>query len=126
LGRARARLALDQPDAARELFEQVAANRAWRGEATAEALFRLGEIAARRSTPDDLAKAQAHYQRIYLSYKRFPAWTARAYLRSAETFEALGQKQEAIDTLNRMLTFEPLRALPEAETAREHLRKLGT
>lgn len=72
LGRARARLALGQPDAARELFEQVAANRAWRGEATAEALFQLGEIAARRGTSDDLAKAQAHYQRVYLSYKRFP------------------------------------------------------
>jgi tetratricopeptide (TPR) repeat protein len=117
LGRARARLALGQLDAARALFEEVAANRAWRGEATAEALFHLGEIAARRATPDDLAKAQAHYQRIYLSYKRFPGWVAKAYLRSAETFDRLGQPAEALTTLNRMLTEEHLAPYPEWQKA---------
>lgn len=117
LGRARARLALGQLDPARALFEEVAANRAWRGEATAEALFQLGEIAARRATPDDLAKAQAHYQRIYLSYKRFPGWVAKAYLRSAETFERLGQPAEALTTLNRMLTEERLAPFPEWQKA---------
>ncbi|TAG29030.1 MAG: hypothetical protein EAZ36_04870, partial [Verrucomicrobia bacterium] len=126
LGRARAHLALNQPERARELFEQVASTRAWRGDATAEALFQLGEIAALRATPDDLAKAQAHYQRVYLGYKRHETWVARAYLRSAEVFVMLGQRQEAIDTLNRMLSFEPLRARPEAESAREHLRRLST
>lgn len=126
LGRARARLALGDADGARELFEQVAANRAWRGEATAEALFQLGEISARRSGRDDLAKAQAHYQRVYLSYKRYPLWVARSYLRSADTFVALGKTQEAIDTLNRMLSFAPLRARPEAEEARERLRRLNS
>ena len=117
LGRARARLALGQLDAARALFEEIAANRAWRGEATAEALFQLGEIAARRATPDDLAKAQAHYQRIYLSYKRFPGWVAKAYLRSAETFDRLGQPAEALTTLNRMLTEERLAPFPEWQKA---------
>ncbi len=126
LGRARARLALGDADGARELFEQVAANRAWRGEATAEALFQLGEISARRAGRDDLAKAQAHYQRVYLSYKRYPLWVARSYLRSADTFVALGKTQEAIDTLNRMLSFAPLRARPEAEEARERLRRLNS
>ena len=126
LGRARARLTLGQPNAARALFEQVAANRAWRGEATAEALFNLGEIAARRATPEDLAAAQAHFQRVYLGYKRFPVWVAKAYLRSADTFVALGQHPAAVDTLNRMLTFELLRSLPEAEQARERLRKLSS
>jgi len=117
LGRAHARLALGQLDAARTLFEEVAANRAWRGEATAEALFQLGEIATRRATPDDLAKAQAHYQRIYLSYKRFPGWVAKAYLRSAETFDRLGQPAEALTTLNRMLTEERLAPFPEWQKA---------
>lgn len=117
LGRAHARLALGQLDAARALFEEVAANRAWRGEATAEALFQLGEIATRRATPDDFAKAQAHYQRIYLSYKRFPGWVAKAYLRSAETFDRLGQPAEALTTLNRMLTEERLAPFPEWQKA---------
>jgi tetratricopeptide (TPR) repeat protein len=117
LGRAHARLALGQLEAARTLFEEVAGNRAWRGEATAEALFQLGEIATRRATPDDLAKAQAHYQRIYLSYKRFPGWVAKAYLRSAETFDRLGQPAEALTTLNRMLTEERLAPFPEWQKA---------
>lgn len=125
LGRARANLLLGRLDAAQALYEQVAGNRAWRGEATAESLFQLGEIAMRRGTPDDIAKAQAHYQRVYLGYKRFDLWVARAYLRSADAFVALGQKQEAIDTLNRLLSFESLRSLPEADQARERLRKFS-
>ncbi len=117
LGRARAQLLLDRPEAARALLEEVAANRAWRGEATAEALFLLAEISFRRGSPEDLAKAQAHYQRIYLSYKRYPAWVAKAYLRSAETFEKLGQHQEALTTVNRLLTFRELERFPEWQQA---------
>jgi TolA-binding protein len=62
LGRARAYLLLGRMDQAQELFEQVAGNRAWRGESTAESLFSLGEIALRRGTPDDLAKAQGRFR----------------------------------------------------------------
>ena len=125
LGRARAQLLLGRGEAARELLEQVAANRAWRGAATAEALYHLGEIARQRGTPDDLAKAQAHYQRVYLSYKRFPLWTARAYLRSAETFVKLGQDFEALTTINRFFTFrDQFEALPEWQQARALYEKL--
>ncbi len=113
LGRAHAQLLLGKFDAARGLFEQVAGNRSWRGEATAEALYQLGELALRRGTSDDLAKAQAHYQRIYLSYKRFPSWVAKAYLRSAQTFDKLGQIQEALTTVNRLFTFRELEKFPE-------------
>lgn len=109
LGRARARFALGRLHGARELYEQIAANRAWRGEATAEALYYLGEIERESGGPDALAKAQAHYQRVYLSYKKHAAWVARAYLRSAETFELLGQRAEALDTVNRFFTEERLR-----------------
>jgi tetratricopeptide (TPR) repeat protein len=117
LGRARAQLLKGRMDAARALLEEVAANRAWRGESTAEALFLLGEIALHRGTPDDLAKAQAHYQRIYLSYKRFPRWVSKAYLRSAETFEKLGQYQEALTTVNRFFSFRELERFPEWQQA---------
>lgn len=117
LGRARARFALGRLHGARELYEQIAANRAWRGEATAEALYHLGEIERESGGPDALAKAQAHYQRVYLSYKKHGAWVARAYLRSAETFELLGQRAEALDTVNRFFTEERLRGF-EAEWRR--------
>lgn len=117
LGRARAQLLNGRLEAAKALFEEVAANRNWRGEATAEALYNLGEIALRRNTPEDLAKAQAHYQRVYLSYKRFGPWVAKAYLRSAETFDKLGQVQEALTTVNRFFTFRELEQYPEWKQA---------
>lgn len=118
LGRARAQFLLGRLEAARELFEQVAGNRAWRGESTAESLYQLGEIAMRRGTPDDIAKAQAHYQRVYLSYKRFDLWVARAYIRSAEAFVKLGQPYEALTTVNRFFTFrEQFEKLPEWKQA---------
>nr|MCU0793661.1 tetratricopeptide repeat protein [Opitutaceae bacterium] len=114
LGRARAHLLAGRLDAAQKLYEEVAGNRAWRGEATAESLFQLGEIASRRGTAEDLAKAQAHYQRVYLGYKRFDLWVARAYIRSAETFVKLKQPFEALTTVNRFFTFrEQFEKLPE-------------
>ncbi len=126
LGRGRAYMLLGRMDQAQEVFEQAAGNRAWRGETTAESLYNLGEIALRRGTSEDLAKAQAHFQRIYLSYKRFNPWVARAYVRSAETFEKLGMITEAVTTVNRMFTEERLRPYrSEWSQAQEIHRRLS-
>jgi tetratricopeptide (TPR) repeat protein len=124
LGRGYALLALGRLEEAREVFENVASNRAWRGDATAASLVALGDISARRGNAEDLAKAQAHYQRVYLGYKRFASWVATAYVRSAEVFIALGQRDEAITTLQRMLTEDRLSSLPEYVAAQERLREL--
>lgn len=121
IGQAKAQLLLGRLDPAQELFEQVASNRAWRGVATAESLYSMGEILMKRGKPDDIAKAQAHYQRVYISYKRFVPWVAKAYLRSADAFEALGQNQEAANALREMLRDERLANLPEATVARNRL-----
>ena len=64
LGKARALLALERWDEARAVFEHIAAHRAWRGPATAESLFSLGEILWQRGDPESLAQAQAHFQRL--------------------------------------------------------------
>ena len=125
IGQAQALLQLGRLEGAQELFEQVAGNRAWRGPATAESLYSLGEIHMKRGTPDDIAKAQAHYQRIYISYRRYTPWVAKSYLRSADAFEALGQTQEAVNTLREMVNLaeknEELAALPETAAARSRL-----
>ncbi len=121
LGRARSLLALGRLDAAQELFEQIAANREWRGEATAESVWSLGEILVRRGGPENLAQAQAHFQRVYLSYRRFTPWVARAYLRSAETFAELGRQPEAVATLREMLRDERLAVSVEAAAAHQRL-----
>lgn len=124
IGQAKALLQLGRLDAAQDLFEQVAGNRSWRGPATAESLYSLGEIQLKRGTPDDIAKAQAHFQRIYISYKRYTDWVAKAYLRSAEAFEKLGQNQEAANALREMLRDERLTDYPETATAKNKLISL--
>lgn len=125
LGRARSLLALDQLDAAQAIFEQIAANREWRGEATAESVWSLGEILMRRGGRENLAQAQAHFQRVYLSYRKFTPWVARAYLRSAETFVNLGQQPEAMATLREMLRDERLAVRAEAAEAYRRLAEWG-
>lgn len=121
IGRARALLALGRLDAARELFEQVAGTREWRGELTAESVWSLGEILRQRGGREQLAQAQAHFQRVYLSYRRYPVWVARAYLCSAETFRELGQNPEAAATLREMLRDDKLAIRAEAAEARRRL-----
>jgi tetratricopeptide (TPR) repeat protein len=118
LGRARALLALDRFAEAKEQFETVAGNRQWRGEATAESVYSLGEILFRQGGRENLAQAQAYFQRVYLSYRKHPVWVVRAYLRSAETFALLDQPAEAAATLRELLRDERLSAHPDAEQAR--------
>ncbi len=124
LGRGRALLQLGRLDAAKELFEQVASNRAWRGEATAESIFNLGEILMKRGGDDAVAQAQGHYQRVFISYRRWVPWVAKAYLRSADAFETLGQYTEAAATLREMLRDQRLAELPETAEARRRLPAL--
>ncbi|AHF90161.1 hypothetical protein OPIT5_07910 [Opitutaceae bacterium TAV5] len=124
LGRARALLLLNRLEEARDLFEQIAGNRSWRGEATAESVYSLGQIFLKRGTPEDLAQAQARFQRVYISYKKFVPWVARSYLAGSEAFEKLGQTQEAVNTLYEMLRDKRIADLPEAATARERLASL--
>lgn len=121
LGRAKTLLATGRLDPARELFEQVASNRSWRGEATAQSLYSLGEILVRRGTSTDLAQAQAHFQRVFISYRRFAPWVARAYLSSGQTFEKLGQMKEAVATYREMRRDERLASFPEYKTAMNRL-----
>ena len=124
LGQARCLLALERWDSARALFERIAANRAWRGEATVQSVFALGEILARRGDREGLAQAQAHYQRIYVGYRKFLPWVAKAYLRSGETLERLGQHAEALATYREMLRDVRLAGLPEVQLAETHATRL--
>ncbi|MDF3059517.1 MAG: hypothetical protein K0R17_3732 [Rariglobus sp.] len=103
LGQAKTLLASNQLDRAKDLFEQIASNRAWRGEATAQSIYSLGEIHLKRGGTENLAQAQAHFQRVFISYKKFTPWVARAYLKSGETFEKLGQNPEALATYKEMI-----------------------
>lgn len=121
LGRAKSLLALGRGDEAKPLFEMVASTRQWRGEATAQSVFSLGEIERQKQK---WAEANAFYQRVFVTYRKFTPWVVKSYLASADAFVKLGKNQEAINTLAEMLRDEKLAALPEAETARKRLQEL--
>jgi TolA-binding protein len=122
MGKARALLELSRYDEARKLFEQVASIREWRGDSTAAALFYLGEGEARQGR---WAEAIAHYQRVFVAYQKYLPWTAKAYVRSADAFEKLGKRAEAIAHLKEMLRNEKLKDFPETTQARKMLGEWG-
>ena len=124
VGRARSLLALERWDEAQRVFEQIASNRTWRGEATALSVFALGQICEQRGGPDSLAQAHAHFQRVYVGYRRFVPWVVRAYLQSAMILEKLGKRNEAVATYQELLRDERLVTLPEAQEARKALLRL--
>ena len=126
LGRGKTLLAMGQLQEAKKVFEQVAAVREWRGEATAFSVFSLGEIEARQGR---WAEANAFFQRVYVGYQKFLPWVAKAYMRSGESFEKLGKINEAANTYRELLRLanekKELAAFAETEEARRKLAALG-
>ncbi|MEI6493822.1 MAG: tetratricopeptide repeat protein, partial [Verrucomicrobiota bacterium] len=121
LGRSMALLSLGRLDDARKGFEQVASVREWRGEATAQAVYSLGEIEFKQGR---WAEANAVFQRVFVAYQKFLPWVAKSYLASADCLEKLGKPADAIRTYQEMLRNQKLAALPETATARERLKIL--
>jgi TolA-binding protein len=122
LGEAQTLLALNRPNDAKPLFEQVASTRAWRGEATALSVFSLGEIQMDRGK---FAEANAFYQRVFVAYQKYPAIQAKAYLKSGEAFEKMGKITEARNTYSEMLRNPNLSSFPEISAAKQRLEHLA-
>ena len=122
IGKARTLLEMGNYEESRKLFEQVAGIREWRGDATAMAIYSLGQIAARQS---QYPEAIAYYRRVFVAYQKYLPWVAKSYLQAAESFTKMGKNQDAIDNLRDMLRNEKLQKLPEYEVAKRRLVELG-
>jgi TolA-binding protein len=123
IGQAKTLLAMGRFAEAKKLFEQIAATREWRGDATAYSIYSLGEIEEQQGK---LPEAIAYYQRVYVAYGRYLPWVAKAYIRSADCFQKLGKKQEAANTYREMLHNEKLSTFPEYQVARKQLEAAGS
>ncbi len=117
-GKAQALQGLKKWDDAKKLYEEIVATREWRGAEKAGSVFHLGEIAAEQG---DLGAANAHFQKVYLSYGAFPQYAAKAYLMSAEMLEKAGQPDAAATALRKLLDHPKLKDSAEAEIARKKL-----
>jgi TolA-binding protein len=122
VGKAKTLMAMGRLIEARKLFEQIASVHEWRGESTAFSVYSLGEIEAKQS---HWAEANAYFQRVYVGYQKFLPWVAKAYMRSAESFEKLGKTQEAANTYRELLRNEKLAGFAEAEEAKKKLAAMG-
>lgn len=122
LGKATALMELGKHAEAKKLFETVAGSREWRGEATAQAMFFLGEVERRQGRH---AEAVAHYQRVFVAYQKYLPWVAKSYVKAAECFDKLGKRKEAVAHLQEMMRNEKLGQFPETEEGRKLLQQWG-
>jgi tetratricopeptide (TPR) repeat protein len=95
LGKSRTLVQLKKYDNALKLYEVIAQTKEWRGEATAEALFMLGEIERMRGFND---KAIPYYQRVFIAHQKWKPWVARSYLECAKAFVALNRPANPEET----------------------------
>jgi TolA-binding protein len=116
LGKGKTLMELGKYEDAKACLQQVASRREWRGESTAEAVLLMGEVHFRNGEYDI---ALQHFQRVFVAYQRYPAIVAKAYLRSADCFEALGDSAKAQSHLREFLANEKLASLPETAEARQ-------
>jgi tetratricopeptide (TPR) repeat protein len=112
---------------AQALYEKVAKGtgekKDWRGEPTARAVFSMGEVERVRG---HFPEAIAYYQRTFVSWVKYPAWPARAYLRAAECMDKLGKREFAIRHLRELVRkVDRYGALPEYQQAKAQLRAWG-
>lgn len=110
-------------DEAAKLYESIIRNRKWRGEATARAIFSMGELERVRKR---LPEAIAYYQRCFVTWMRYPKWCARSYMRASECFEALGRRPEAMAHLRELVRkADKYGKFPEFNEAKKRLRAWG-
>lgn len=122
LGKGKALLALKQWGQAQTLFQQVATTREWRGEATAEAVYLLGEIHFQNGEYDS---GLQYFQRVFVAYQNYPLQVGRAYLRAADSFEKLGDIAKARSHLRELIANERLSNLPAATEGKRRLATLS-
>ena len=85
----------DGDNGAFKLYETIAQTKEWRGEATAESLFMMGEIEKVRGKP---ALAIPYYQRVFIAHQKWKKWVAKAYVECAKCFLLLNRPANPEET----------------------------
>ena len=96
----------------------------WRGPLCGEAFLGMGRTKLAMNSLED---AHALFQRTFLFYKAYDGgkWAAEGYLEAGNTLLKMGLKQDALNTWRAMLKDDYVNYLPQAETARELIKKHG-
>jgi len=115
-GIAKSSFKLKKYEEAKELFEQIANTKEWRGHATANALRMLGEIEAANGKHE---AAIAYFQRVFIAHQKWKDEMAKSYLLCAKAFVTLGKREEAKKHLQEMVARADLKEQPEMKEAQQ-------
>jgi TolA-binding protein len=106
---------------AEERFQNILRTREFRGAAWAEAQFKVGMVYFEQQR---YREAHGFFQRVYIAYESFTTWSSQAYLMSARALEALGERDDARNTLIELVENERFRNTPAVAEARIRLNTL--
>lgn len=111
-------------DDAEEAYNTVMGVPAWRGPLYAEAMYGMGRV---RLAKGDLEGAHTFFQRTYLLFRAYAdgVWAAKGYLAAADCLLKLDRTAEAVKTWEDMIKNDYVNTLPEADTAKELIKKHG-
>lgn len=107
--------------AAISAYREVLKVRQWRGEAWAEANYKIGLT---HFESGDYFAAFGFCQRVYVLYGAVQRWAAEAYLTSGLALEALNRATEAVATYEELLATESLQNESATKVAAERLEAL--
>jgi len=111
----------DYERAIREL-EQILDIDSAKGLPWVQALYEIGSIHLSQNAPK---KAIPYFQRIYIMYRRWDEYVAKAYWESGQAFEKLQMGEEARNTYAEFVENTHLSERPEYGKAQERLGQLG-
>jgi len=101
---------LGKKDQAFKEYETVLRSPAWRGEAHAEALFKLGELSRSRNKNE---QALMYYDRCYLGFANCYKWTGKALLEAVKLMSREGKNAEAKEICTEFLNNPSNKQSPE-------------
>ncbi len=125
LGKSRVQYDMEKYEEAEKSLKEMFGDKSYPPEVKAEVTWLLGEI---RFKLKDYSEAFNYFQRLYLSFKKFPAWMARGFLRAGETKEALGKSADAVDVYKSAMeptNADRMKGQSDLEKVRTRLSALG-
>jgi tetratricopeptide (TPR) repeat protein len=115
----------DPGNSPEKMLKELLGDKTTPPETKAEATWLLGEV---RFAQQDYGDAFNYFQRLYLSFLKFPKWVARGYLRAGETKEALQKYTDAKDVYKEAVETpkisERIKGEADFQKIQENYRKL--
>ncbi len=124
MGRARVGVEKGDVEPAEKALRDILGDKSYPPESKAEANALLGEIFFKQQK---YPEAFNSFQRLYLSFQKFPAWVARGYLRAGETKEALNKPTDAREVYKQAVEgplTEKIKGEPDFEKIKTNLRRV--